>query len=347
MKRKGVCYDVGRVMYGNWRPVFDLQIVHRELEIIKNDLHCNAVRICGLSIDRLITAAEDALNLGLEVWLSPEKWDSSPEKTLVYITKAAAAAELLRQRYPEHLVFSIGSELTLFMQGIVTGRNLMARLGHPTFCDTIKAGKHNQPLNMFLAQATAAVRKAFRGRLTYAALLWEAVDWDLFDVVGVDHYRAVRIKDRYEEMLKPHFEHGKPVVVTEFGCCTDQGAEDAGGRAWGVIDYKTLFLHQIPLLGKFVQPRLKGNYVRDEGLQAREVVEQLYALDHAGVDGAFIMTFVATNNPYNDNPRYDLDMPSYSLVKTLTDGKHGTTYPDMTWEPKESFRAVAEYFARS
>ena len=61
MKRKGVNYDVGRVMMGeNWRPTFDSKIVHRELEIIKNELHCNAVRICGLAIDRLMTATEDA-----------------------------------------------------------------------------------------------------------------------------------------------------------------------------------------------------------------------------------------------------------------------------------------------
>lgn len=28
-------------------------------------------------------------------------------------------------------------------------------------------------------------------------------------------------------------------------------------------------------------------------------------------------------------------------------GKHGTTYPDMTWGPKESFKAVANYYARN
>jgi hypothetical protein len=43
------------------RPIFDADVVHRELEIIKNDLHCNAVRICGLDIDRLMVATEDAL----------------------------------------------------------------------------------------------------------------------------------------------------------------------------------------------------------------------------------------------------------------------------------------------
>ena len=79
----------------NWRPVFDRRVVHRELEIIRDDLHCNAVRICGRDIDRLTTAAEDALTLGLEVWLSPELWNKSPRETLAYIAAAAGAAEKL------------------------------------------------------------------------------------------------------------------------------------------------------------------------------------------------------------------------------------------------------------
>jgi hypothetical protein len=37
-------------------------------------------------------------------------------------------------------------------------------------------------------------------------------------------------------------------------------------------------------------------------------------------------------------------MGALSLVRTLDRG-HGTTYPDMTWEPKESFHAVARYYA--
>lgn len=38
-------------------------------------------------------------------------------------------------------------------------------------------------------------------------------------------------------------------------------------------------------------------------------------------------------------------MNSYSLVKTLTGGKRGKTYTDMAWEPKESFKAVGDYFS--
>lgn len=360
MKRKGVSYDVGRVMAGNWRPTFDPRVVHRELGIIKNDLHCNAVRICGLDIDRLSTAAEAALQLGLEVWLSPEMWDKSAEETLRYLTRAATAAESLHERWPGRLVFLVGSELTLFMQGIVPGRNIRQRMGHPSFWENAKAGMHNPPLNAFLAKANTAVRLAFHGPVTYASLLWEAVDWSLFDFVGVDHYRAARIKDRYADMLQPLFAHGKPVVITEFGSRTYQGADSTTeGMGGDIVDYtpnlgvvltylsnalrSSLFGIQLP------PPRMRlkrGHYVRDEGGQARELTDVLGILDRAGVEGAFVMTFISPISPYHENPPDDLDMNSYSLVKSYAD-KHGETYPGMAWEPKESFRAVADYYAQS
>ena len=39
-------------------------------------------------------------------------------------------------------------------------------------------------------------------------------------------------------------------------------------------------------------------------------------LDDAGVEGAFVFTFISPTSPYNENPRYDSDMASYSLVKS-------------------------------
>jgi len=45
------------------------------------------------------------------------------------------------------------------------------------------------------------------------------------------------------------------------------------------------------------------------------------------------------------DPRDDLDIASYGIVKPL-DGRHGTTYPDMTWEPKAAFAALAGIYAR-
>ncbi len=345
MIRKGVCYDVGRVMYGNWRPDYDPKIVHRELEIIKNDLHCNALRICGLDINRLRVATKDALEQGLEVWLSPELWNKSPDQTLEYIAEASVMAEKLRKQYPDKLVLSIGSELTLFMQGVINGRNLWQRIHNAFNGGFVRSGKHNKPLNDFLASAIMAVHQVYQGPITYASLPFEQVDWKPFDFIGVDHYQSAQIKDRYADILKPLLEQGKPVAVMEFGCCTYQGAESAGGMAFNIIDTKSLMLHRIPLLGNFIRPKLKGSYVRDENLQACEIMDQLTKLDGAGVNGTFVFTFVYPTNPYNEKPQYDLDMASYSLVKSYVN-RRGTTYPDMTWEPKESFFAVADYYAK-
>ena len=177
MNRRGVCYDVGHVMGINWRPTFDRHVVHRELQIIRDDLHCNAVRIGGRNLKRVVTAAEDALAQGLEVWFSPVLWDRSPDETLAYIVNAATAAERLRRRWPDKVVFVVGGggggggELTLFMRGIVPGKSLLDRIKNPGFWENAKAGKHNAPLNAFLARTVEAVRSVYHGPLSYASLI--------------------------------------------------------------------------------------------------------------------------------------------------------------------------------
>jgi hypothetical protein len=235
MNRRGVCYDVGRVMEGtpipaDWRPQFDPRETHRELEIIRDDLHCNAVRICGRDLERLMIASADALEQGLEVWFSPELWDHSPDETLDYIAGAARRAAELQRDWPDRVVFSVGSELTLFMRGIVEGNNLFERMGNPSFWEVMRSGAHNATLNAFLSRATAAVRQAYTGRITYASVPLEAIDWSPFDIVSVDLYRDARLRDRFADVLGRYFAHDRPVAITEFGCCTYRGAADAGGR---------------------------------------------------------------------------------------------------------------------
>jgi hypothetical protein len=355
MNRRGVCYDVGRVMIGqSWRPVFDTDEMHRELEIIRDDLHCNAVRICAQDIDRLMTAGRDALEQGLEVWLSPELWDHSPEETLEYVVEAAKQAEDLRRAQSGQVVLSVGTELTLFMRGILEGDTFLERLRHPSFEEKIRSGEHNAPLAEFLARANDAVRQVFKGRVTYASVPLESVDWSRFDFVAVDLYRDVRIRDRFDDLLRRYFAHGRPVVITEFGCCTYRGAADAGGMGWAIVDLDIAeYANRLP--------ELNGEYVRDESEQARELTELLTIFEGAGVDGAFVFTFVAPTSPTSEDPKFDLDMASYALVKSYGNrlgdlaaglanspwdaSRSGTTYPDMPWEPKESFRAVANFYA--
>ena len=180
----------------------------------------------------------------------------------------------------------------------------------------------------------------------------------------------------------------KPVVIGDFGCCTYRGAEKLGGQGFIIAfammqDYLGPIKHLPPNISEMLSmlPKVDGHYIRDEVLQAREVVDQLGVLDSVGVDGAFVFTFVSPNSTYNEDSRFDGDLGSYSLVKSYSEaatnpermrqiqktakdlagieltpdqlakftsdmGRHGTTYADMTWEPKESFRAVANYYSK-
>jgi hypothetical protein len=347
MNRKGINYDVGTEMGGNWRPDYNPQTVQRELEIIKNDLHCNAVGISGRDIGRVVVTAEAALNLGLEAWLSPADWNNKPaEPTLAYITEAAKAAQSLHERYPGKVVFSVGSEFTLFMRGIVPGKTLMQRMHNAFKTDFVKSGKHNQPLNDFLGRANAAARSVFSGPVLYRSLSFEQVDWSNFDFIGIDHYWGEAIKDRYIDMVKPLFSYGKPVINTGFGFNTNNAPVVGMASTLGNIDRRSLLLHMmLPVVGRFIRPKLNVINERDEAVQAQRLINNLKLLDEAGFAGSFIDTFVFPTNPYSATPKYDLDRENSSLVKYYEGGKHGTTYPDMTWEPKEAFRAVADYYA--
>lgn len=348
MKTRGVCYDAGVVKDIPWRLSLDAQTARREMEIIRRDLHCTAVRIVARDIGRLELATEAALEAGLDVWFSPTVWDRGPEETIADTVRAARAAERFRSAAPGRVTFVVGGELTLFMRGILPGRTLNARLKNMMASGAIRSGAHNQPLNAVLARLEAAVRPVFGGPLTYASLPWEAVDWTRFDIVGVDHYRAARIKDRYVEMLAPLLATGKPVVDTEFGNPSCVGGDEISALSIAPnIDGISFLLHALPGLGRFVRPRVAKVIARDEPLQARELTETLAILDGAGVDGAFVSTFIFEIMPYDPDPRYDLDACSAGLVRPLARGRRGTTYPDMPWEPKEAFRAVADFYERA
>lgn len=349
MRLKGVCYDVGVVMGINWRPVFEPRLVQRELEIIRSDLHCNAVRIVGRDLSRLLLATESALQAGLQVWLFPEFWNRTERPTARRMARIARAVEPLHQTYGDRIVFGVGMEVTLFSRGILPGHTLAARVKNPNLRATIKEGRHNGPLNRFLSGVVAAVRQSYRGKLTYASLVWEQVDWAAFDFVGVDHYWSPRLGERYLEMLRPAVATGKPVIITEFGHDTmlngplSQGFLGLAGLNPSMIDTRTLFLHHLPVVGRMVRPRLIGPCVRDEAVQARKLVEQLNLLESAGVAGGFVSQFESQISPYDPDPRYDLDMASSSLVRYLERGR-GSAYPEMPWEPKLSFHAVSDYY---
>jgi hypothetical protein len=189
-------------------------------------------------------------------------------------------------------------------------------------------------INAFLGGAIKILRERFGGRVTYASLPFEGVDWTAFDIVATDAgYRSVEVADRFRESIRAFVAQGKPVAITEFGCTTHRGAAAKGGRGDQIIEW-----------GENGRPiRLNGDYIRDEGEQARYLHELLDIFNAEGVDSAFVSTFARFNLPHRGDPREDLDMASYGVVKVL-EARLGDTYPEMAWEPKAAFTALADYY---
>ena len=336
MRAKGMGYDTGfRIGGADGRPV-EPAVVRHELEIIRDDLHCNAVRLIGNDLDRMEVAAEYAAGLGLEVWFSPYPMELDGPRILEHLAGAAERAERLRGRGAE-VVFVAGAELSLFNRGFLPGDSLMARTnGLLTKNPQTTTQLANLPsrMNDFLAQAVSVVRERFGGKVTYAAVPFEGVDWTPFDIVSVDLHRSKEIAHVYQQGVRQLVAQGKPVAITEFGCSTYRGASDHGARGGEIVEYDG-----------WTPVRLKGHFVRDEHEQAtylRELLDVFYAED---VDAAFVCTFIQWHLPHRDDPERDLDMGSVGIVKVVEDGR-GHTYAGMPWEPKAAFAAVAEYYER-
>jgi len=174
----------------SWHPDYSPALMRRELEIIEADLHASAVRLGGRDPRPVLEAAEYAASIGLHVWVGPELWNATPGRTLRYITKAAALAEPLYRRFPEQLTFCVGNEVTLFMRGIVPGRNHAHRARAPSLREIVLSEQGT--LRTFLAQVASSVRQVNGGPITYCALPFERVDWDHFDAVAVNYDRQSR-----------------------------------------------------------------------------------------------------------------------------------------------------------
>jgi hypothetical protein len=335
MRAKGIGYDTGFSFDEVTRRPFDEDVVGRELQIIRDDLHCTAVRLFGNDLDRLDVAANRAADLGLEVWYSPFTYQLAPEQMLDLLADAAQRAERIRRRAPQ-VVFVTGAELSLFNRGILPGDSLRQRvdnlLTRSAQTRALLAGLPAQ-INDFLARAVAVVRQRFGGRITYASIPFEGVDWDLFDIISVDAHRSKQVAEVYQDSIRALVAQPKPVAITEFGCTTHRGAADHGARSGDIVEYDG----STPV-------RLDGDYVRDEQEQATYLRELLDVFTAEGVDAAFVCTFVCYGLPHRDDPRTDLDMASWGIVKELED-RNGDTYPDMPWEPKAAFTMLANYYS--
>lgn len=333
MRGRGVHYDTGTFPDGNTtRSTFDSHVVEREMRVIADDLHCTAVRIAGGDIERLSTAAEYAVAAGLECWYSPFPCEMTEDEMVPYFVECADRAEALR-RAGARVTLAIGCELSLFARGYLPGDTFSDRMqtlrASPEARAATLAGIPGR-VNGFLGRVLRIIRPRFDGPVSYASIPIEQIDWQPFDIVGVDAYRNSHNAHTYREQFSRYLSHGKPVVVTETGCCTFQGAADLGAGGWTVIEPDG-----------YIGPGV----VRDEGEQVRYMDDLLPVFEQEGIDTVFWFSFAGFELPHRPHdPRRDLDVGSYGIVKMLDGSAQGRSYPEMPWEPKGSFYALAKHY---
>jgi hypothetical protein len=345
MRGKGITFDTGFISAGtSTREPFDPEIIRREMRIIRDDLHCTAVRITGGHADRLKIAATYAADAGLEVWLCPFVNDVTPDALLALLADCAEHAEQLR-RHGAEVVMLTGSELSLFVIGFFPGETLTDRLA--LLADPLRLrpliGDIRVRVNDLLRRAVDVVRARFGGKVGYASLPLEGVDWTPFDIIASDAvYRSAATAANFSALVRTFVERGKaqgkPVAVTESGCMTFRGAADLA------ID-----IHSIVMWGENGRAvQMKGEYIRDEAEQATDVRELLEIFAAEGVDSAFVYTFARYDLPHREDPRTDLDLASCGIVKVLGDpsAARDPRYPDMPWAPKAAFETVAKYYGQ-
>ena len=103
-------------------------------------------------------------------------------------------------------MFVTGAELSLMNRGFLPGDTLDQRLDQLLNEPRDRLGELisevGARVNAFLAKAAALVHERFGGKITYAAVQLERVDWTLFDVVSVDLYRSIEVADRFPEGVR-------------------------------------------------------------------------------------------------------------------------------------------------
>jgi hypothetical protein len=318
---RGINYDTG-VNYApdEWsRDFWHPKAVKHDMQIIATEIGCTAVAIFGTSHERLRETAQLALEQGLDVWLQPRLIEGTQAETLEHLVETARIAEELQATHKNKVTLNVGCELSLFMKGILPGSSFLWMV-MPIF---------NRILNKFLQTACVLAGKHFSGPLVYSAGEWEGIDWTPFDYVGVDYYRESSNASTYTSGLRQLKAHGKPVIITEFGCCCFKGADKKGGGGFLIVNW-----HKD-------MPTVKPGYNRHEQVQADYIRSLIEIYKDERIDGAFVYAFSEPRNVHTDDPQTDLDMASYGIVKITH--RESAEKPE-TWEPKQAFATLTELY---
>lgn len=102
-------------------------------------------------------------------------------------------------------MFVAGVELSVMNRGFLSGDSPEERVEHLMRRPERRAEAMRElgsRINAFLREAAATVRERFRGRLTYAAIQFEQIDWTPFDMVTYELIRSAEVADRFRDAVR-------------------------------------------------------------------------------------------------------------------------------------------------
>ncbi|WP_128381661.1 abortive phage infection protein [Streptomyces cavernae] len=331
LTHRGVVYTVGAGETPG--TAWNAARMRRDLRAIQRELHADSIEVTGDGVERLTATMAEAAERGLHIWAQPTLGDAPEREILDHLAETGRCAERLR-RQGAAVDLAVGCEFWLFVPGIVPGADALERVEN-LLKGNVDFEAMQRKLDVFLAKAAKVGRSVFRGKLSYAAAQDDRVDWSLFDVVGIDYYSYHRRPAQYVRELRKYLRHGKPLAITEFGACTFRGAPEQGGMGWYNVDYSK------------EPPEVNEGLVRSERTQATYLTGLLDVFESMGLYAAQAFEFVTADAPHRpDDPRHDLDMVSYAIVKPIQD-RPGDPASNWHWEPKEAFHALARRYERA
>lgn len=287
MKIKGINYNTG---YKDGSFDITLDEIEKQLTIIKKDLNANSIGILGSDTKHIIEVSKLALEMGLNIWVKPRYVNKTVKETIPLLIELSKATDILREEFDKkEVIFVVATELSLDAKGIFEGDSYMDRIETASsYWKEVKTPDKRQGywavtedeqnnLSLALKKIVEAVKENFKGKITYAAGNWEKVDWSLFDIVSDNLYLSRHMSaDDYFKILLKLKEHNKPVVLTEFGTASCDGATISGADAWiEVMD----------------NPDIDVN----EKEQVKGIKIQLDLIKKSDIDGCFVWTFFEPN----------------------------------------------------
>lgn len=330
-KSRGINYEVGLKFHSEHKVDYEAisSNIEKDLEDIK-EMGCDSVRIYGDNPENLMFAAKTALEKGLKVWLSPRLINGQEEETLDLLLNIAEQAEALRHVHGDNITLVVGNELMLDSRVAFEEEQYIDRIArfkkfkalemakkylrlialHNVLPDT---EKYKERVLEFTKMLSTQTREKFHGQITYASLPDENIDWEHFDIVGVNLYEDASNRGKYENELERYKSHGKPVAITEFGTAPYKGAGHLGGYAHSVIDWQRGRLKR----GMGIMP-----VFRDEKTQADYLEKLIKMYEAHEIDAHFIFEYINWNTPHTSgDSKRNLSTGSFGLTHLTPDGE--------------------------